>query len=39
MVEPAKIEVLEVENYNTNNYNFQDENSTRIDHYQCFYIL
>ena len=36
MVEPAKIEVLEFENYNTNNYNFQDENSTRIDPYTMF---
>jgi len=36
MVESAKIEVLEFENYNTNNYNFQDENSTRIDPYTMF---
>jgi hypothetical protein len=33
MVESAKIKVLEWENYNTNNYNFQDENSPRIDPY------
>ncbi|HEX5981356.1 MAG TPA: hypothetical protein VFY77_01695, partial [Nitrososphaeraceae archaeon] len=36
MVESAKIEVLEYENYNISNYNFQDENSVRIDPYSLF---
>jgi hypothetical protein len=36
MVESAKIKVLECENYNISNYNFQDENSTRIDPYTMF---
>jgi hypothetical protein len=36
MVESAKIEVLECENYNPNSYNFQDENSLRIDPYTMF---
>lgn len=36
MVESAKIEIVEYENYNTNSYNFQDENSIRIDPYTMF---
>ena len=36
MVESAKIEALECENYNINSYNFQDENSIRIDPYTMF---
>ena len=36
MVESAKIEVLECENYNISSYNFQDENSIRIDPYTLF---
>ena len=36
MVESAKIEALECENYSINSYNFQDENSIRIDPYTMF---
>ena len=36
MVESANTEVLECENYNISRYNFQDENSTRIDPYSLF---
>jgi len=36
MVESAKIEALECENYSINGYNFQDENSIRIDPYTMF---
>ena len=36
MVESAKIEALECENYSIDSYNFQDENSTRIDPYTMF---
>ena len=36
MVESAKIEALECENYNSNNYNIQNENSIRIDPYTMF---
>ena len=36
MVESAKIEILECENYNSSSYNFQEENSMRIDPYTMF---
>ena len=36
MVESAKIEVLNYEEYNISSYNFQDENNTRIDPYTMF---
>jgi hypothetical protein len=36
MVESAKIEALECENYSINSCSFQDENSTRIDPYTMF---
>jgi hypothetical protein len=39
MVESPKREVLEYEKYNTNSYNFQDENSIRIDHYTNLLII
>ncbi|MGZ5486668.1 MAG: hypothetical protein ACXWFB_12290 [Nitrososphaeraceae archaeon] len=35
-MESAKIEALECENYNISSYNFQDENSIRIDPYTMF---
>ena len=38
MVESAKIEALECENYSINSYNFQDENSIRIDPYTMFLL-
>ncbi len=36
MVESAKREALDYENYSINSYNFQDENSIRIDPYTMF---
>ena len=36
MVESAKIEALDCENYSINSYNFQDESSIRIDPYTMF---
>ena len=36
MVESAKTEVLECENYDISSYTFQDENSKRIDRYTMF---
>jgi hypothetical protein len=39
MVESPKKEVLEYEKYNNNSYNFQDENSIRIEPYTNLLII
>jgi hypothetical protein len=39
MVESPKREVLEYEKYNNNSYNFQDENSIRIDPYTNLLLI
>ena len=36
MVESAKLEVIKYENHNTNNYDFQVDNSVNIDSYTMF---